>query len=42
MWEDFKEKVYNTTKYVIGIKRRKHRDWFDENDAEIQCLLKEK
>ena len=42
MWEDFKEKVYNTAKDVIGIKRRKHQDWFDENDAEIQCLLKKK
>ena len=32
----------NTAKDVIGIKRRKHRDWFDENDVEIQCLLKKK
>ena len=42
MWEDFKEKIYNTAKDVIGIKRRKHQDWFDENGIEIQCLLKKK
>ena len=42
MREDFKEKVYHSAKDVIGIKRRKHQDWFDENDAEIQCLLMEK
>ena len=42
MWEDFKVKIYNAAKDVIGIKRKKHQDWFDENDAEIQHLLKEK
>ena len=42
MWEDYTEKVYNTAKDIIGIKRRKHQNWFDENDAEIQYLLKEK
>ena len=41
-WEDFKEKVYNTAKDITGIKRRIHQDWSDENDAEIQCLVKEK
>ena len=42
MWEDFKEKIYTTAKDVIGIRKRKHQDWFDDNDEEIRRLLKEK
>ena len=42
VWEDFKEKIYRTAKDVLGIKKRKHQDWFDENDATIQGLLKKK
>ena len=41
-WSDFKKKVYGTAKDVLGVRVRKHQDWFDENDVEIQQLIKQK
>lgn len=41
-WDDFKDKIYNSAKDVLDVKRRNHQDWFDDNDEDIQDLLKEK
>ena len=41
-WEQFKTKVYNTSVEVLGLRKRKHRDWFDENDPQISKLLEDK
>eukprot|EP00058_Branchiostoma_floridae_P025635 XP_002611125.1 hypothetical protein BRAFLDRAFT_88477 [Branchiostoma floridae] len=41
-WTAFKEAVYNTALSHLGQQSRKHQDWFDENDEEIQGLLDEK
>ena len=41
-WENFKGQVYSIGVEVLGLNQRKHRDWFDENDAEIGQLLETK
>ena len=41
-WTVFKEVVLNTSKEVLGTKQRKHRDWFDEGNEEINELLNQK
>ena len=41
-WAAFRDSVYSAAKDEIGVARRKHRDWFDENNENIQCLLQEK
>ena len=41
-WRDFTETIREAAKETIGLKKRKHRDWFDENDTEIRTLLSEK
>ena len=41
-WENFKDQVYSTGVEVLGMNQRKHRDWFDENDVEINQLLETK
>ena len=41
-WRVFKEVVLNTSKEVLGTKKRKHRDWFDECNEEINELLNQK
>ena len=38
-WRNFKEAVYNSAASTLGHVERKHRDWFDENDAEISKLI---
>ena len=39
LWSDLKTKVYQTAAEVIGHPKRRHADWFDENDATIRVLL---
>ena len=41
-WTVFKKVVLNTSKEVLGTKQRKHRDWFDEGNEEINELLNQK
>ena len=41
-WENFKSHVYNIGVEVLGLRKIKHRDWFDENDQEISSLLEAK
>ena len=41
-WEHFKTQVYTVGVDVLGLKKSKHRDWFDENDAAITKILEEK
>ena len=41
-WAAFRDSVYSAAKDEIGVARRKHRDWFDENNENIQCLSQEK
>ena len=40
-WVAFRDAVYYAAKDKIGVARRKHKDWFDENEK-IHCLLQEK
>jgi len=41
-WLNFKEAVFETAKKTLGKPERKHQDWFDNNNDEVSCLLKEK
>jgi len=41
-WSTFRNVVYNSAFKHLGRTQRRHQDWFDENDAEIQALLDEK
>ena len=41
-WTAFRDVVYSTAFEHLGPATRKHQDWFDENDEEIQALLSEK
>jgi len=41
-WDTFKECMYTVGSEVLGHVVRKHRDWFDDNDASVTELLAEK
>ena len=41
-WDQFRTKIYKTCVETLGLKKRKHRDWFDENDHQINTFLDEK
>ena len=41
-WETFRDTMYKVGKETLGTVKKKHKDWFDENDPEILCLLNEK
>ena len=41
-WSSFRDAVYNTAESVLGHPRKKHQEWFDENNQEILGLLAEK
>ena len=41
-WSSFRDAVYNTAKSVLGHPKKKHQDWFDDNNQEIFGLLAEK
>lgn len=39
LWTHLKTTILQTSEDVLGFSTRKNRDWFDENDTEIQNLL---
>ncbi len=39
MWKEFKSATYDAAAETLGFVKRKHQDWFDENDATIAALL---
>lgn len=41
-WKELKETTYNTSLEELGKATRKHKDCFDENNAEIKQLLEDK
>ena len=41
-WSAFRNTVHTTTLEHLGTTTRRHQDWFDENDEEIELLLAEK
>ena len=41
-WTVFRDTVHSSSMDSLGPVSRKHQDWFDENDKEIQGLLEEK
>ena len=42
MWNDFSNQLFETTTEIFGVSKRKHQDWFDENNLEIRDLLQRK
>ena len=38
-WHNFSNIVYSVSKEVLGTPNRKHQDWFDDQDADIQSRL---
>ncbi len=42
MWDDFSTTLYNTAIEVLGVSKRSHQDWFDDNNMEIRTLLQNK
>ncbi len=41
-WSLLKSNILDTCKTILGYKSRKHQDWFDENDTEIEQLISKK
>ena len=41
-WKQMKTILQETTAEVVGLSTKKHKDWFDEADKEIQVLLEKK
>lgn len=41
-WQDLKSTLYDTSREILGLQNRNHRDWFDENEPTIRDLLKKK
>ena len=41
-WKQMKTILQETTAEVVGLSTRKHQDWFDEAEKELQELLKKK
>ena len=41
-WKQMKTILQETTAEVVGLSTRKHHDWFDEADKDIQELLEKK
>ena len=39
VWCQLRDITYKCSAEVLGFVKRKHQDWFDENDADAQTLL---
>ena len=42
LWNQLKRAILKTSEEVLGYNQKKNKDWFDENDSEIQDLLSKK
>lgn len=42
IWDNFKDATFRVCSEELGCKKRKHQDWFDENNQEIISMLEEK
>ena len=42
LWGNLKSAIMKTSAEVLGYTKIKNKDWFDENDKEIQDMLTEK
>lgn len=40
-WGDLREKIFQAAADSIGFAKKRHKDWFDENDTTASCLLDE-
>ena len=38
-WKALREVTHSTSLEVLGLPIRKHQDWFDENNQEVQSLI---
>ncbi|KAL3042125.1 hypothetical protein OYC64_020136 [Pagothenia borchgrevinki] len=38
-WGTLSTAIMNSCKNILGQKKRRHQDWYDENDTEIQQLI---
>ena len=41
-WAHVRDTVHATAASILGYKKRKNQDWFDENYGAISCLLEQK
>ncbi|KAK6961584.1 Craniofacial development protein 2 [Biomphalaria glabrata] len=41
-WNKLRDSVYSLASSVLGQPKRKHQDWFDENNVQIEQLLTHK
>ena len=42
LWESFKTATETTCDETLGSQKRRHQDWFDDNNAEIEQMIAEK
>ncbi|XP_072039554.1 uncharacterized protein [Amphiura filiformis] len=40
-WEELRKKIYQASADSLGYAKKKHKDWFDENDVSVNALLDE-
>ncbi len=40
-WKALRDAIHTTSLEVLGLPLRKHQDWFDDNNAEVQQLIRE-
>ena len=38
-WKSLRDTLYETSADLLGFPKRKHQDWFDENDSETSALI---
>ena len=40
-WQSLRDALYESSVDILGFSKRKHQDWFDEKDTEINKMLDE-